>query len=136
MQRSNLALVALVSVLVATAAWSFSTQAANPTQDDMPDLSEADACRAELEPDVVATGSEVAVGVTFPGDPGEITAVRSEDGSGIVVLGFDPVDIGASALTARLEIPSAAAGAWWLEFDAAGETCKALLTVSESAIGR
>lgn len=133
MKRSNTALLPLIAVLMATAAWSFSTQASNATQDDIPEMAE---CRAELEPKVVAAGIEVVLGVTFPADPGEITAVRTQDGSGIVVLDFDPIEVGSSALTARLEIPRAAAGAWWLEFDAQGETCKALLTVSESALGR
>jgi len=133
MQRSNLTLVSLVSILVATAAWSFSSQASNATQDDMPEMA---ACRAHLEPDVVTVGGNVEIGVTFPATPGEITAVRSQSGSGIVVLGFDPVETGLSALTAHLEIPDNAAGTWWLEFDAKGEICKALLTVTESALGR
>ena len=138
MQRPNpapvtLASMCLVSVLVATAAWSFNTQASNVAQDDMPEMAE---CRAQLEPEVVATGSEATLAVTLPKDPSEVTAIRTEEGSGIVVLGFDPVEFGASTLTARLEVPSEAAGTWWLEFDAKGETCKALLTVTESALGR
>ena len=133
MQRSNLPLVSLISVLVATAAWSLGSQASSATQDDIPERSE---CRAQLEPEVVAADSEVVVEVSFPASSGEITAVRSEEGSGIVVLGFDAVEAGQSALTARLEIPDAAAGTWWLEFDAKGRTCKALLTVTESALGR
>jgi len=139
MKRPNVTLLPLAAVFLATAAWSFSIQASNAAQDDrpeMPEMPETAECCAELEPDVVAAGADVALAVSFPSDPGEVVAVRTEDGSGIVVLGFHATEDGSSALTTQLEIPDTAAGSWWLEFDAAGEICKALLTVTESALER
>lgn len=133
MHPKNFTLLALVSVLAATGAWSLGAQQATDVQAD---TASAEACQAELDPAVVAAGSEASVTVTFPSDAGEIEAVRSEEGSGIAILAFDPVAPGLSALIARLEVPKDAAGTWWLEFDAAGATCTALLTVNDVALDR
>ena len=126
-------LIPLIAVVAVTAVWSFTARAGAKPQSQDPAATE---CQVELQPEVVAGGSDVMLGVRFEEDMGEIIAVRTEKGSGIVVEGFDPEAAGLSDLTARLEIPTGAAGAWWLEFDAAGATCRALLTVTESALGR
>lgn len=135
MKRTDLMLLPLVAILLTTATWSLSTQARAIAQDSP---TEEPACRAQVEPDVVpATETKVVLSVSLPSDVGEVTEVRSEDGSGIDVVDFGPGDTEMSPLAIRLDIAEATTGTWWLEFKGEARTCMALLTVvSASAPSR
>ncbi len=134
MQRTDLRSLPLIAALVATAAWSFGTESRVLIEEPSAEAP----CSATLRPEsVLAEDDDVLLSVVFAPDPGDLTAARSEAGSGIRVISFDPPsDDLASEWVALLDLSEAVVGSWRLEFEGDRGICAAQLVVNESAPGR